>query len=56
MSFAAAYRLVQLRQFTENNAVGPVWLGDPKLLDLLLSYATLPKAILFHGIAWKCMG
>ena len=55
MSFAAAYRLVQLRQFTENNVVGPVWLGDPELLDLLLSYATLPKAFIpWHSLenAW----
>ena len=55
MSFAAACRLVQLRQITENNVVGPVWLGDPNLFDLLLSYATLPKAFIsWHSLesAW----
>ena len=55
MSFAAAYRLAQLRQLTENNVVGPRWLGDPNLLDLLLSYATLPKAFIpWHSLenAW----
>ena len=35
--------------------VGPVWIGDPKLLDLLLSYATLPKSFIpWHSLemAW----
>ena len=51
MSFAAAYRLAQLRQLTENNVVGPLWLGDPNLLDLLLSYAALPEAFIpWHSL------
>lgn len=46
MPFSQAYRTVQLRWFAEYNLVGPLWIADPRLWQLLLSYAALANAFL----------